>query len=186
MTESSHPHFLSSGMTLAHFQPVSGLPGMVQALACTRCSLSGEKKRSERLYWYGHGHFAWHGLRDRERAIALLSLLPWILSWLSEQAQSSLLALEVLKASSSLHVRNPPRSVWNSLFHWASIWIRQQGPHIDLLDLKSTIGCLQFLPPLYEHVMFPAETNVQWSDNINVFLITVILITGLLSIPGIE
>lgn len=34
--------------------------------------------------------------------------------------------------------------------------------------------------------MFPAETNLQWSDNINVFLIAVILINDLLSIPSIE
>lgn len=103
-----------------------------------------------------------------------------------EQTQRFSLSPEVFKASSSLHVGNVQYSAWNSVFHWALIWIRQRGPHVDLLKLRSSTGCLQFLPPLYKHIMFPAETSVRWSDNINVFLIAVILINDLLSIPSKE
>jgi len=103
-----------------------------------------------------------------------------------ERALRCLLSLQVFKASSSLHVGNLKYSVWNSVFHWAPLWITQQGPHIDLLDLRSTTGCLKFLPLLYERVMFPAENNVQCSDNIDLFLIAVILIDDILSILSIE
>lgn len=151
-------HFLFVGTTLALFQTLSGLPGMVQALACIRDPSSrwgevlvqwGEEKEWETLTtWTWLLCATWpQSWRTGTCSAQFISLGLVLDVWTSTEVHT--LSLEVFKASSSLHVGNSQYSVWNSGLHWAPIWIRQQGPHLDLLELRSTTGCLQYLPPPY-------------------------------------
>lgn len=134
---------------LTYFQTVSGLSALFMALACT-LNLSSSWVGNSVGRGKGESLMAWAWLPcalalEPENKV-LLSSVYYLGSCLRCLDSTEVVAPS--RNTQSIHnckCGNVQYYAWNLAFDWIPIGI---SPHLGVLELRSTTGCLQFLPPL--------------------------------------